>query len=142
MKPIILILAILFSFVACSNDDEKELTTQERLIGTWKLVEVYGSDGGQGQWTPVEDGYTYTFNDNGTFTSTRFSECTYGTYTLTSSTLILSFGCEGFTTGIEDPEGTFIENFVYDNNFIFLSPTYLTCDEGCDQKYQKITDEQ
>ena len=86
MKNLILIFTILL--LSCSNDDNKP--QENPLKGTWKLIETYSSDGGSNpQWTSVENGYTYTFNSNGTYSSTRFSECSTGEYTITDSTATL-----------------------------------------------------
>lgn len=135
MKNLILIFTILL--LSCSNDDNKP--QENPLKGTWKLIETYSSDGGSNpQWTSVENGYTYTFNSNGTYSSTRFSECSTGEYTITDSTLTLDYDCEDFDTGIENPPGTFIENYVFEDQKIILTPTYLNCDEGCGYKFERV----
>lgn len=51
--------------------------------------------------------------------------------------LSLDYDCDNFTTGIESPQGTFIENFKIENGFILLSPTYMNCIERCEYKFQK-----
>lgn len=138
MKNLILLFSLILSFSSCSQNGEEKINDNS-IVGTWKLIEVYSSDGGSNpQWKPVENGYTYTFNIDGTFTSTRFSECSVGKFELNNSTLTLRFDCNGFTTGLESPVGTFIENFNKNNNEIILKPTYLNCIEGCGNKFQKI----
>lgn len=133
-------LLILF---ACNKDEISE-PQEVSVVGTWKLSETYIGDGGTNtQWTPVENGYTYTFKSDGTFTSTKFSDCTYGNYSISTSpfrTLNLDFGCEGFTAGIETPEGTFAEKFKFIEGSLILHPLYLSCIEGCAYKFQKIKD--
>lgn len=138
MKQLILILSMLLSFTSCSETvNPKEQDTS--IVGTWQLIEVYGSDGGSNpQWTPVEDGYTYTFKSDSTFSSNRFNECEIGTYSTNQDQLTLNYSCDGFTTGIEGSEGTFVENFKIENSLMFLSPTYMSCIEGCDNKFKKI----
>lgn len=137
MKSTILILSILLSFTSCNDDDTKP--QEINILGTWKLIETYGSYGGSNpQWTSIDNGYTYTFNNDGTFSSTRFTECTTGTYETSSSSITLVYGCEGFDTGIENPAGTFVENYVFDNEYIILKPSYMNCDEGCSYKFKKI----
>lgn len=136
-------LGMIFCFVltisGCSNDDEN-IKDENSIVGTWKLIEVYDDPGdGSGSWNSVENGYTYNFSLNGQFTSTRFSECNSGNYSINSNELTLDFDCDGFTTGIEDPEGTFIENYTFELNRIILVPTYLNCTEGCGWKFEKIT---
>ena len=137
MKKLIFILTTLISLSSCDRNDP--ITQENSIYGTWKLVEIYGSDGGSNpKWTSVTIVYTYTFNENGSFTSSRFSECTSGTYTIENDKLILNFGCEGFTTGIESPQGTFIEQMRFENGNLILKPTYLNCIEGCGWKFDKL----
>jgi len=57
---------------------------------------------------------------------------------LQSDELILDFGCYGFTTGIETPEGTFVEKMTFEKVYLILQPTYLDCTEGCGWKFKKI----
>lgn len=51
----------------------------------------------------------------------------------------MNFGCEGFTTGIESPQGTFIEQMYFENGHLILKPTYLNCIEGCSWKFDKLS---
>ncbi|WP_176328520.1 MULTISPECIES: lipocalin family protein [Arenibacter] len=138
MKNIILLFTIIISFSSCSQNDENQ-KNENSIYGTWKLVEIYGSDGGNSpQWNPVNNGYTYTFNSDNSFASNRFSECSTGMYELTSSNLTLKYNCDGFNTGIENPPGSFVENYVFESNHLILTPTYLNCDEGCSYKFEKV----
>lgn len=126
------------AIIGCSSDDEK-IEAEQSIIGTWKLIEVYLDPGdGSGNWSSVENGYTYNFLANGQFTSTRFSECSTGNYVIDSNQLTLDFDCDGFTTGIEEPEGTFIENYTFESNTIILVPNYILCIEGCGWKFEKV----
>lgn len=124
------------SLLACNDDENKD--QQSTINGSWLLTEIYESDGIIGSWKEVENGFVYTFNNDMTFTSTRFTECTYGTYSTTNQVLTLMFGCEGFDTGIENPPGTFIENMDFDGKDLILSPSYMNCDEGCGYKFVRI----
>lgn len=131
-----LFLTLLF---ACTGESQDEKQETGSIIGSWQLIEVYGSDGGNAPtWTSVENSYQYTFNKDGTFFSDRFNECTEGEFSVSAEKLILKYNCDGFTAGIESPEGTFVENFKIENGFIFLSPTYLNCVEGCENKFERI----
>lgn len=127
MKQLIFILSILFSLSGCSEDDEKQQETS--IFGAWKLVETYGSDGGQGQWAPVENGYTYTFEEDNILISNRFS-CN-GTYLVNSDSITINFDCQeiqfNLTYGIS-----------FENNNLILTPDPVNCDEGCAEKYQKV----
>lgn len=138
MRTKILLLSMLLSLTSCRDDDTKSQETS--ILGTWKLIETYGSNGGTNpQWTTVNNGYTYTFNNDGTFSSTRFiGECTTGTYIMSSNSITLDFDCAGFDTGIESPAGTFVENYGFENENIILTPSYMDCIEGCGYKFEKI----
>jgi len=137
MKSLVLIFSILFSLTSCS---EKETNQQKNSIyGTWQLIEIYQSDGGSNpQWISVDIGYTYIFNNDGTFSSTRFTECTSGTYEISSDSITLDYSCVGFDTGVENPSGTFIESYIFENAYLILTPSYLNCIEGCDYKFEKV----
>jgi hypothetical protein len=130
------ILLILTSSFTCEKETTAKSEPNNNLFGTWQLIETnFGIPNG---WNKIENGYTYTFLENGRFTSTRFSECTYGTFTLTETSLTLHFGCAGFSTGIEQPAGIFVENIFWDNGYLLLHPNYMSCDEGCAYKFQKL----
>ncbi|WP_066225057.1 hypothetical protein [Formosa haliotis] len=138
MKNLIIFLSIILSFNSCSQNDEI-IKKSNSIVGTWKLIETYESNGGNNpQWTTISDGYTYIFTKNGKFTSNRFSECTDGSYSITGINLTLDYSCNNFDTGIETPAGTFIEEYSFEGENIILTPTYLTCIEGCKFKFQKI----
>lgn len=137
MRTIILTLSILLSLTSCSDDDKN--SQDKNILGTWKLIESkIGNGADAAQWTTVDDGYTYTFNEDGAFYSTRFSGCMTGRYELSNSTITLDYDCPGFDIGIENPSGTFIENYVFENENIILTPSYMNCDEGCSYKFVKI----
>lgn len=142
MKNNILIFSIIFvSLIACSNEENKDNSYQKNVVGTWQLIEVnIGNGSSASNWTSIENGYEYTFNKDGTFHSNRFEQCLEGKYTLSSNLLTIEYNCNDFSTGIESPDGTFIENFKIENGFMFLSPTYMSCDEGCENKFKKIVD--
>ncbi|MBC6401693.1 MAG: hypothetical protein GDA42_10380 [Ekhidna sp.] len=137
MKTMILILSMLFFAIGCSEDGSNE-QQKPSIYGTWKLIETYGSDGGSNpQWATIKNGYTYIFNKNETFSSTRFNECTTGIYLLTNNTLTLDFDCNEFDTGVEESSGTFVENYIFENNNLILTPSYLSCFEGCGYKFER-----
>ena len=130
MKSLILIFSMFLSLSNCSNDDTRTLET--KIVGTWKLVEVYGSDGGSSpQWTPVNNGYTYTFSNGNNINSNRFT-CN-GNYQVNSNEVTISFNCN-------DSQFNQSYNYSFDNGYLILTSNLLYCDEGCSEKYQKITE--
>lgn len=140
MKNNLSILSVLFIlFIACSSGENEETIQSNKIVGTWQLTEIGIGDGSSSSsGTFVKNGYKYTFKDNGTFSSNRFEQCSEGVYSVSSNQLILEYNCNDFSTGIENPPGTFIESFKISNGFMFLSPTYMNCDEGCYNKFEKL----
>jgi hypothetical protein len=137
MKKTLFILSCLGMFISCS-DDEKANQNNAKLTGNWQLIAQYGSDGGSNNgWTPVQLGYSMKFNEDGTFTSQKYAECTEGTYAIAGDRLTLDYGCDGFSAGIESPAGTFVENVTFENGTMILNPVYMNCDEGCGLKFEK-----
>ena len=131
MKAIIFLSIFLLGLTSCSKDENE---TPPSISGSWKLTEIYSSDGGSNSgWHPVTNGYTYQFNSNGTFTSNRFSECNTGTYTLTSANEVkLVYTCSSFPN-------SYIEKIKsLTNSELILEPTYMNCDEGCNVKLTRI----
>jgi len=141
MKTIYLILiSFLFIITACNKEENDK---QEELIyGSWELIEVFISYGSSNSgWQQASSSYFYNFYEDNTFNSNRFVECDFGSYTFTENTIELNYGCEDFTTGIENPPGVFTENYTFENNHLILVPTYLICDEGCGWKFKRIQNE-
>lgn len=143
MKPLknrVLLILLGFILFSCTKDNEAEVQ-ENSLLGSWQLTQVYTNPGaGAGDWANVENGYIYTFSGNGNFYSTRFDDCTYGTFSSEANLLTLDYECDGFTAGIEDPEGVLVEEFVFESGLLVLNPTYLHCIEGCGFKFRKISD--
>jgi len=107
---------IIISLFSCDNDDKMD--EEQLIVGTWQLVEVYASPGGPGSWYPVKNGYKYTFFSDGNFSSDRFDECMTGTYMVESNLLTLNYDCDGFTKGIESPQGVFVEKINFETPLI------------------------
>ena len=141
MKNSFIIIVSFIIFFGCSKDDD----TSNKLVGNWVLIETYNSDGGSpGSWNEVseEDSYFINLTEALTFTSDKFSECTAGIYIKDEVSFSLIFGCDGFTAGIENPPGTFKENYYFENSNLIVTPNYLNCDEGCLYKFKKIVIEE
>ncbi|WP_445731197.1 hypothetical protein [Mariniflexile sp.] len=130
MKNLILLFSIILSFSSCSQNDEGKRDNNS-IIGAWKLVEIYSSDGGSNpQWNQINNGFTYTFYNNGDVKSSKFN-CD-GKYKInTSNSLHIEFDCDD-----SKMKGNFDFTFL-ENNLIFtLNPN--TCIEGCTEKFMKI----
>lgn len=138
-KTFLALTAFIFMTGCSNNDNNNSNRAKASVVGTWKLVEVYGLNGTGGHWDSVEDGFTYTFKTDGTFISNRFPECTSGTYVLSENdeALSLVYDC-GFTMGIENPQGTFTYKYIFSEQHLVLTSTYSTCIEGCDYKFKRI----
>lgn len=125
MKTIVLTFLCFISFFSCSDDENKP--QENSIIGSWKLVEVYGSDGTEGQWTNVENGYTYTFTESNTLISNRFS-CN-GNFSVDTDSLTISFDCD-------ENQFNMSSTYSFEDRFLVIYPD--NCDEGCAEKYERI----
>lgn len=140
MRYLILILSTFILNTGCSKDDSNR-NLENQVLGNWKLIEIFGEDGVGGSWQPVENGYEYNFNSDNTFSSTRFEECMTGNFVVTDNLLRLTFDCDDFQTGFENDNNEIVEMIDFDDGNLILTPTYLNCDEGCDYKFEKISNE-
>ncbi len=138
-RNIIFSIILVFPFISCSIENEEE-KVENSLIGTWQLVQTFEyTQAGPGNWNDVEDGYTYKFSQNGEFYSTRFEECTSGVFSIDSNLLTMEYGCNEFATGIEDPEGVVVEDFIFVDGELFMNPAYQTSIEGFITKFKKVS---
>ncbi|GGD90109.1 hypothetical protein [Planktosalinus lacus] len=139
MKSIFLTLTVLCLFLSCTDSDDRE-KQETPLVGTWQMIEAYEPYGENpdGNWYPVENGHFYTFNEDGTMSSNRFN-CSNGVYEIETyeniehRRIIFSFNCEN---------GQQVANFrmPFIETYLFLIDE-ISCDEGCAEKYVKITNE-
>ncbi len=129
-----ILIPVLYS---CSSDIPKEFENTD-LIGKWKLSEAYISAGGPQDWVAVEDGEELVLFENGTFTSSRYSECTTGTWSTEQIGLILDYNCEGFESESENEDGLITYNLKFESGYFIATPTSgPICIEGCSYKYLK-----
>jgi len=129
MKHLILIFWLLFTLSGCSDDDN-DIEYRDELLGTWKLVEEFGSSGGPGQWHKVKNGYTYTFDGSGNLITDRYS-CK-GTYQETVDEVTIEFDCP-------DSKYRVTAAVSFNNNHLILTPDPgVYCDEGCATKFKRI----
>lgn len=136
MKQLLLALVIGFTAMGCNRYGKEDELTSE-LTGTWRLTEYYDVIL---NWrkVPKDVQYIYTFKKDSTFTSTKFKDCGHGTYRMYKDTLELTYACPDFeyywTKG-----KTLKEKIKLENQTFILTPTYRFCDDGCDEKFQKIS---
>lgn len=133
-----IILLACLSLIACSEDENK-VEQEPSIYGTWQLSQIYSDPGtGEGGWIDIDNGYNYKIVPGGTFSSTKFNECSDGTYSITNQTIDFTFNCTDFTPCEEDSQ-TCSENFTLEDQFLVLTPNYLECDEGCAYRFTKIS---
>ena len=132
-------------FGSCkTNDDEGvvmefDLKSPTFLIGTWRMVGSYQSDGGPQYYKDISNGEALMFSGDGTFTSSEYSQCANGTYSVDGSELTLNYNCEAFDKRFPDLNGKFVYSISKESDFLLLSPMSVRCIEGCSAKFKKIS---
>jgi hypothetical protein len=129
MKNMYLILTTFFLFTGCSEEKSKQ--QENSIYGTWKLIERF--DGGSPiPIQTVENGEILILGNNGSYSNSSYSD--NGTFILNNSIIEISIpnvtqDLIKFTYGLE-------------NNELTLSSYPSNCDEGCYDKYIKLTSEE
>lgn len=140
----IVIAVILFGSCTPLHDDgvvtETDFENHSFLVGKWKMVGSYQSNGGPQYYSPVSNGKIVEFTSKGTFTSSEFPECKEGTYVVDDNELTLNYHCENFDKQFPDLNGKFVFSISNESAFLLLSPISIRCIEGCSTKYQKVSD--
>ena len=137
MKNSIFTYILIFGLHSCTSDIPKELGNSG-LYGKWKLSEAYISAGGPQNWVNVEDGEELVFFENGTFTSSRYLECTTGIFSIEENKLILLYKCDGFESESVNADGFITYNLEFESGYFIATPTSgPICIEGCSYKYLK-----
>ena len=125
----------------------ESLPLNDAIYGTWKLVEVWTLNNlGLGWWNVSgENQYVLTMRANGTFSSSEYSYCTEGTFSLkkeilrgqTVPIILFSYNC-GVPCG---GNGTCVNIFSIEEGYLIMAPTSF-CPEGCGGKFKKISEQQ
>jgi hypothetical protein len=133
MKKLYYLPILLILLLSCSKNENND-PVEPTVVGKWKQIELYNSDGGSStSWHAITNGYTIEFLNNGTFNSTKHTECSTGKYTLSASNEItLTYNCTSYTNKYIEK----LESLT--NTELILKPTYMTCDEGCSVKFRKM----
>ncbi len=147
MKKMILSILPFFILLGC-NQEENDVQ-RPSIYGTWQLSEsyiIFESDGaggakflGEFREVPNEDKYEFTIAFNNTFSSTKFSSCNGGNVKYDDVQIAFEYGCEEF---IKSPLGAFSYKYHFEENGnkLFLHPNFLSCIEGCGDRFQKIAE--
>lgn len=142
MKTIIYVIIPIIILLACS----KETTNNKTIIGKWQMVELCLSDGGSGGGSidcgQIENGYTFQFNVDGTFTKQdELSICSNGVFTFNNTDVFLEYINDVGCPLIGD---TYILDYKFVEEKLSLSPSEENnnCDEGCEERFKRITIEE
>ncbi len=123
MKNLIFI-SILLLFINCTDNSEIDVPNEERIIGTWQLVERFNGGSPQPHQT-VKNGYTIAFLKDGTSTSPTY-ECDQ-TYFVSENEITFEIPCIS---------SKYNYNFFFKGDYLYLIAGF--CDEGCWNKFKKI----
>jgi len=129
MKPIrslqVLIL-VLTTLVSCTKNND--ILKENSIIGTWQLVERF--DGGSpNPIQTIENGEIIVFNADFSYSNNSY-DCD-GSFTVNNSFVYISMPC----VSVEN----LTYSFSFENSNLLLTNVPSTCDEGCYDKYKKIT---
>lgn len=140
MRKLVYLSILVFSLFSCSPNDENKIIDSE-LIGKWKMTEAFISSGGPQYWVAIENGEDFEFFENGLFSSTRFSECATGSFSVVQDKLLLRYNCDGFESKSENLDGFITYTLKFEADIFIATPTSgPLCIEGCSYKYQKKLD--
>lgn len=127
MKAIIIYFFLLITTICCSNRNE-----ENQYIGTWKLKQSLVSDGTSNPptWQNVTNGYTIVFNNNGSFTTSQFTDCNAGNFSISNNIITLTYTCGNITIPNKFK--------IISNSDSELILSNINCDEECKDKFVKL----
>lgn len=112
MKNLILLLTLSFVTLNCSKDDNNQKNNiPPELIGKWKAIEIYSTDGGsEPTWSNIVNGFSYTFsNDNIVIRDNLQTGCNEGKFSLKNeNTILFVFPCISYESFIENNTNTLL----------------------------------
>jgi len=128
MKNMFLILSIFFFITGCSEEETK--SQENSIYGTWQLIERF--DGGSPNPNQtIQNGEIITFSSQNIYSNDSY-QCN-GTYNFNNSILEISASC--ITADLLK------YTFTIENSELKLTAYPTTCDEGCYDKYIRISSE-
>ncbi|AUS06968.1 hypothetical protein [Pseudotamlana carrageenivorans] len=131
-------LLLFLILINCAKSNEPIVSNETLIVGKWELTEAYISAGGPQYWIDVENGHDIDFLENVTFSSSRFTECTTGTFSIIENKLLLKYNCQDFNSEYENEQGYITYDLEFYSDYFIVSPTSgPICIEGCSYKYQK-----
>ena len=134
MKKLLIIPILLLIIISCSKSDNNDVldytNNHPELLGKWQIVDFL-SDIPPNPF-PIVNGFTITFNVDGTFSSNQFVDFPNGNYTVSTSNVISL-------------------NYISSNNVIDTkykdiwsinnTTLILKLDENDSEKYEKISNQ-
>lgn len=131
MKNFALVLAFSFVTLGCTKDNNKiEKNIPTELIGKWKVIEIYSTDGGsEPEWIEIADGFSYTFSNNYIVIRDNLQTgCNEGKFSIINeNTIKFVFPCISYNSYIENNTDTLL--ILDTKNF-----------EPLKYKFQKVTE--
>ena len=101
MKTLIYFLLTIF-VSGCTKNDDPENNVPPELIGKWKIVEIYSSDGSSASWKPHDSGQVYDLwfkNGGETIVSNMIENCQVGTFSISANDeIIINLPCSEKST--------------------------------------------
>ena len=120
--------------LSCSkHDDKSQNNVPQELIGKWKIVEIYSTDGGSPtSWSPYDSGEVYDiwFKENSEFIVSNMIEgCQIGSFSMSSNDeIIIDLPCS---------EQSIIPIDSLSESILITNTTYIEYELS---KYQKVSE--
>ena len=134
MKNSILLSILILTLFSCSKSSEeqnKKETVTSPLTGKWQLIETKISSGGPvTQWTTVTNGFIRVFNTDNTYSTTEYTPCNTGSFSVDSSVIQFNNSCNNATIPNKFK--------ILSNNDAELILNNVNCTEECKQKFKKV----
>lgn len=133
MRNLLLILVIYFMVASCNkdNNDDPKNTIPPELIGKWKAVEIYSTDGGSpATWSTYDSGRDWDkwFKSDGTYSLSypyTDPDCMGGTYSVSDNDI--TYGDNPCTDGTPVTIEILTENelLINANHFEAMKTKYI-----------------